>query len=75
MRDFAKIATAGPLFFLSSWFLMLFEGVTHKDLGIRPIGYETAMIITIGLWLTMVPAIGAVARRGNKSRLDRIKHH
>ena len=57
-----KLLSAGPLFFVSSWLTMLFAGVVHRDVGIRPFGYETAMIVTIGLWLVMGPAIEAVAR-------------
>ena len=53
---------AGPFFFVSSWVLMLFAGITGADVGIRPFGYLTSMIVTIGLWLTMAPAIGAIAR-------------
>jgi hypothetical protein len=30
--------------------------------GIRPFGYVTSMVVTIGLWLTLAPAIGAIGR-------------
>ncbi|HEU5418149.1 MAG TPA: hypothetical protein VFV41_10710 [Streptosporangiaceae bacterium] len=66
MSDFFKIIAAGPAFFVSAWLLMLFAGITSTDVGIRPFGYLTAMIVTIGLWLTLAPAIGAVARVGKK---------
>jgi hypothetical protein len=59
--------SAGPLFFLSAWILMLFGGALRQDVGVRPFGYVTAMIVTIGLWLTVAPAIGAVARTSKKS--------
>jgi hypothetical protein len=62
MRDFFKLAAAGPMFFVSSWMLMLFAGALAKDVGILPFGYVTSMVATIGLWLTIAPAIGAVAR-------------
>lgn len=68
MSDYFKIVTAGPAFFLSAWLLMLFAGATSTDLGIRPFGYLTAMIVTIGLWLTLAPAAGAIARIGRKGR-------
>ena len=69
MRDFFKLVSAGPLFFVSAWVLMVFTGIVFKDLGVHPIGYETAMLVTIGLWLTVAPAIGAVARvPGHKSK-------
>ena len=64
MSDFFKLFTAGPLFFVSAWLLMIFAGVVASDVGIRPFGYLTAMVVTIGLWLTLVPAIGAVSRVG-----------
>jgi hypothetical protein len=51
------------LFFVSSWLLMIFAGIVHVDVGIRRFGYVTSMVVTIGLWLVMAPAIGAVARR------------
>jgi hypothetical protein len=40
----------------------VFAGIAFKDLGVHPIGYETSMVVTIGLWLTVAPAIGAVSR-------------
>ena len=68
MSDFFKLFTAGPLFFVSAWLLMIFAGVVASDVGIRPFGYLTAMVVTIGLWLTLVPAIGAVSRVGTSGK-------
>jgi hypothetical protein len=62
MGAFVKLASAGPLFFVSAWLLMIFAGITSTDLGIRPIGYSSAMVATIGLWLVLAPAMSAVAR-------------
>ena len=62
MDDFFKIVAAGPAFFVSAWLLMIFAGITGADVGVRPFGYVTSMIVTIGLWLTLAPAIGAIAR-------------
>jgi hypothetical protein len=62
MSAFFKLLAAGPMFFVSAWLLMLFAGITAPDVGIRPFGYVTAMVVTIGLWLTLAPAIGAVGR-------------
>jgi hypothetical protein len=64
MDSFFKIVAAGPAFFVSAWLLMLFAGIAGSDVGIRPFGYVTAMVVTIGLWLTVAPAIGAIARTG-----------
>jgi len=61
MTAFVKVTFAGPLFFVSSWILMIFAGIVYHDVGIRPFGYVTSMIVTIGLWLTVAPAIGAIA--------------
>jgi hypothetical protein len=36
--DFFKIVAAGPAFFVSSWLLMIFAGITAADVGIRPFG-------------------------------------
>lgn len=71
MSDYFKILAAGPTFFLSAWLLMLFAGGTSADLGIRPFGYLTSMVVTIGLWLTLAPAIGAIARIRTKNREPR----
>ncbi|MGA2527884.1 MAG: hypothetical protein ABSG36_01830 [Acidimicrobiales bacterium] len=62
MGDFFKVISAGPLFFVSAWVLMIFVGIASHDLGIHPVGYITSMVVTIGLWLTVAPAIGAVSR-------------
>lgn len=68
MGDFFRLLSAGPLFFVSAWVLMLFAGVVDTDVGIRPFGYITSMLVTIGLWLTLAPAIGAVSRVGAKKK-------
>ena len=68
MDAFFKLIAAGPLFFVSAWLLMIFAGITHTDTGIAPFGYLTAMIVTIGLWLTLAPAIGAASRSTSKKR-------
>jgi hypothetical protein len=60
--SFFKIVAAGPAFFVSTWLLMIFAGITGTDTGIRPFGYVTSMVLTIALWLTLAPAVGAIAR-------------
>lgn len=62
MGSFFGLPAAGPAFFLSSWVLMIFAGIVGQDVGIRPFGYVTSMVATIGLWLCIAPAAGAVAR-------------
>ncbi|HET9081468.1 MAG TPA: hypothetical protein VFO01_13280 [Trebonia sp.] len=66
MESFFKLVAAGPAFFLSAWLMMIFAGIVGSDVGIEPFGYVTAMVVTIGLWLVLAPAIGAVA--GGPSR-------
>ncbi len=68
MTDFFGIVAAGPAFFVSSWILMLFAGITGPDVGIRPFGYLTSMVVTIGLWLTVAPAAGAITRATRKTK-------
>ena len=68
MDDYFKIVAAGPAFFVSAWLLMIFAGIAGADVGIRPFGYLTAMVVTIGLWLTLAPAIGAIARPARAAR-------
>jgi hypothetical protein len=62
MGDFFQVIAAGPFFFVSSWVLMIFAGIVGTDIGVRPFGYVTSMVVTIGLWLTVAPAVGAIAR-------------
>jgi hypothetical protein len=66
MRDFFGVLAAGPLFFVSAFLLMIFAGNVASDAGIRPFGYITSMVVTIGLWLTMASAIGAITRTRKK---------
>jgi hypothetical protein len=47
---------------------MIFAGIVGSDVGIQPFGYLTAMVVTIGLWLVLAPAIGAVGRAPTKSK-------
>ena len=68
MNDFFRLIAAGPLFFVSAWLLMIFAGIVDTDVGIRPFGYLTSMVVTIGLWLTLAPAVGAIARVGPKKK-------
>ena len=68
MDDYFKIVAAGPAFFVSAWLLMIFAGIAGAEVGIRPFGYLTAMVVTIGLWLTVAPAIGAIARAGRRGK-------
>jgi len=62
VKDFFGLIAAGPAFFVSAWVLMIFAGITASEMGNRPFGYITSMVVTIGLWLTLAPAIGAIAR-------------
>ena len=66
MGDYFGIVAAGPFFFVSSWVLMIFAGIVGTDVGIQPFGYVTSMIVTVGLWLTLAPAAGALARAARK---------
>jgi len=66
VKDFFGLIAAGPAFFVSAWVLMIFAGITASEVGIRPFGYITSMVVTIGLWLTLAPAIGAIARLTRK---------
>ena len=68
MDDFFRIVAAGPAFFVSAWVLMIFAGIVSTDAGIRPFGYVTSMVVTIGLWLTVAPAIGAIARASKSGK-------
>ena len=60
------ILAAIPGFFLSSLIFMVLWGVIAPDFGIEKIGYLTAMLITITLWLTVAPLAAAAGRRARK---------
>ena len=66
VNDFFGIVAAGPAFFVSAWLLMLFAGIVGSEVGIHPFGYVTSMVVTIGLWLVLAPAVGAIVRTGKK---------
>jgi hypothetical protein len=68
MDAFVKLVTAGPLFFLSAWLLMIFASIAGADVGIEPFGYVTSMVVTIALWLTLALAIGAAGRAPGKKQ-------
>jgi hypothetical protein len=71
VTSFLRLMAAGPTFFVSAWLLMLFAGGTAQDVGIRPFGYTTAMVVTIGLWLVLAPAISAIARPPGQDKCDK----
>jgi hypothetical protein len=66
MGAFFRLIAAGPMFFVSAWLLMIFAGIVSGDVGIHPFGYVTSMVVTIGLWLTLAPAISAAGRAPGK---------
>lgn len=61
MGSFFRLLSAGPAFFLSAWIVMIFAGIVGQDVGVRPFGYVTSLLVTIGLWLAIAPAAAAVA--------------
>jgi hypothetical protein len=52
---YSSILGAIPGFFLSSLFLMLLWGPISTKLGLPDIGYTTAMLINITLWIAVAP--------------------
>ena len=66
MAAFFRLPGAGLLFFASAWLLMIFAGIVADDIGIKPFGYPTSMIATIGMWLVIAPAAGAIV--GSKKK-------
>lgn len=68
MSHFFRLLAAGPFFFVSACLLMIFVGVVASGVGIRPFGYLTAMVVTIGLWLTLAPSVGAISRVGKSGK-------
>jgi hypothetical protein len=68
MRTFFALPGAGAGFFLSAWLLMIFAGILSQRIGVKPFGYGTALVATIGLWLVVAPAAGAIAAAYRKKR-------
>ena len=68
MDVFPRLVAAGPMFFVSAWLLMIFAGIAGEDVGIHPFGYITSMVVTIGLWLTLAPAIGAASKSASSKK-------
>ncbi len=62
---FFAIPAAGVGFFFSAWLTMIFWGIVAPDFDVRTIGYPTAMLMTIGLWLIVAP-LAAAAGKGTK---------
>jgi hypothetical protein len=57
------ILAAIPGFFLSSFFVMLFSRVLGPMFGFDPVGYPTAMLVTIALWIAVAPLAAARGRK------------
>ena len=58
-----SIPAAGGSFFFSSWITMIFWGIMAPDVGVETISYVKAMVVTIGAWIMMAPAVAAISRR------------
>jgi len=43
-------------------------GIVGTDVGISALDYGMAIAVTIGLWLTLPSAAGAIARAGTRSQ-------
>jgi hypothetical protein len=71
MGAIVRLPAAGVMFFVSAWLLMIFAGIVADEVGFKPFGYGTSMVITIGLWLVIAPAAGAVAGSPGKQRSKR----
>ena len=50
-------------FFFSSWLIMIFWGVVAPGLDLGTISYVKAMVVTIALWLAVVPVVWATTGR------------
>ena len=57
-----KIMAAIPGFFLSSLFVMLLWDPIRTHFGWEDIGYITAMLITITIWIAVAP-LAAVGKK------------
>ncbi len=62
MGCFIIAAAAIPGFFLSSLFLMLLWRAIAPNFGLANIDYAMAMLITITIWIVVVPLVAAGRR-------------
>lgn len=58
--NYFRVIGSALLLPLSGWILMLFGGAVAEDVGITPFGYGTAILLTLGLWLTVAPMGGGL---------------
>ena len=65
MFGYFTILAAIPGFFLSSLIFMALWGVIAPNFDIAKIDYPMVMLITITLWLAVVPLV-ATGRKGKK---------
>jgi TRAP-type C4-dicarboxylate transport system permease small subunit len=63
---FKAIPAAGLGFFFSSFLAMVFWGVLAPRYGLDTIGYPTAMLVTIAIWLVVAPLAAASGKKGKK---------
>jgi len=54
-----RILTAIPGFFISALLLMLLWNAIAPQVGITSIGYVTAMLVNVTLWLAVAPLVAA----------------
>jgi hypothetical protein len=54
-----RILTAIPGFFISALLLLLLWNVVAPQVGLASIGYVTAMLINVTLWLAVAPLVAA----------------
>jgi hypothetical protein len=66
-----RLPAAGVMFFVGAGLLMIFAGIVAANVGIKPFGYGTSMVFTVGLWLVIAPAAGAVAGSRGRDRSKR----
>ena len=52
-----SIPSTGGGFFFSAWILMIFWGIVADDLDVRTMSYKTALVATIGLWMSVAPLV------------------
>ena len=52
------------------WIGLIFWGILSDDVGVKPIGYTSAMLVTITLWMAVAPLIAAMGRRRWRRRRE-----
>lgn len=68
MIGIMAILFAGPSFFISAFFIMIFWGSVAPWVGVGTLSYWNSLFVTFGLWIALAPLALSVGRIASYSR-------